>query len=246
MTLRRLLATLVATAALFATAAATSAAPIARSVSVPLGDGNVVLPVPEGFADPSVTPETLRGIIAKALPDTNRFMAMMMSQEYLDRRAGGEAVPLTRYLLVQTYRGAEQAGMSADDFEQVKAMFRKQGGDILKSSRAMAQEGIDRAAKDVGDLTGDKSVSVKTGELTSLGVFDEQPNSISLASVQPITASNKNGSHSTNQVMALSIVRIGNKPVGVSVYSEFNSQADVDWAERQVTAWVKRLNELNR
>ena len=244
MTLRRFLAILAAAAAVLASTA-TSAEPVERSVSVALGDGTVVLPVADGFAEPAATPEVLRGIITRALPSTNRFMAMMLSQDFLDRRAAGEPVHLGRYFLVQTYRGAEQAGMSTDDFEQVKAMFRKQGGAILSGSKAAAQEGIDRAAKDVGDITGDKSVAIKTGDVKTLGVFDEQDNSISLATVQPITATDKTGSRTTNQVMALAIVRVQGKPVGVSVYSDYGSQVDVDWAERQITAWVKRLNELN-
>ena len=244
MTLRRLLATLAAAAALFSTAAA-HAAPVSRSASVPFGKANVQLPVPDGFADPSATPPTALGIMTKALPESNRLIAMMLSQDFLDRRAAGDPVHLSRYILVQTYRAAEQAGMSTDDFGQLKDMFRKQGDQILKGTQATAQEGIDRAAKDVGRITGDKSVSFKTGEMKTLGVFDEQPNSISLATLQPVTTSDKNGSRSKNQVMAMSIVRIAGRPVGVSIYSDYDSPADIDWAERQVTAWVKRLNELN-
>ena len=244
MTLRHLLAMFAAATALLATTAA-GAAPAPRAASVPFGKESVLLPVPDGFADPSATPEAVRGIMARALPESNRFMAMMLSQEFLDRRAAGDPVHLSRYILVQTYRSAELAGMSVDDFGQLKYLFRKQGDDILKGSRAGAQEGIDRVTKDVSRITGDKSVSFKTGEMTALGVFDEQPNSISLATLQPVTSTDKNGSRSRNQVMAMSVVRIAGRPVGVSIYSDCDSQADIDWAERQVTAWVKRLNELN-
>jgi hypothetical protein len=244
MNLRRILTALLAGTVLVAHSLAI-AAPVARTATVALGNGEVLLPVPDGFADPEVTPALMRKLMAEALPTTNRFIAVMLSQDFLDRRAAGEPVHLTRYLLVQTYRDSEQTGMDKAVFEQVKSMFRKQASEMLKNGQAIAQDGIDRLAKDVGKITGDKATAIKTGPMTSLGVFGETDNSISLATVQPLTTSDKNGSRTSNQVMALSVVLISGKPIGVSVYSQYDSPSDIVWAEDQVRDWVKRINDLN-
>jgi hypothetical protein len=216
-----------------------------KSVTVSLGDGTVLLPVLPGFADPSATPQPIRELMARSMPATNRFVALMPMQDFLDRRAAGEPAAMSRYMMVQTVRAHEQNGVSRAEFERIKAMLRQQSDAMAREGAKQAQDGIDLAAKEVGRMNGDSQLALKAGVPRSLGVFDETPDSISLAQVTPITRTDQNGVRTVYQASAMSIVLVRDKPVSAIVYSAYQSQADVDWTEREVLDWVKRYTALN-
>lgn len=116
---------------------------------------------------------------------------------------------------------------------------------MMKAAEVEASAHVDGMAKDLGRLTGDKSTTMKISLGKSLGVLDEHDNSIAMASIGPMTASDKEGEQKFDQVMAMALVRVHGKPLDVCVYSDFDSQADVEWAENQVRARVRRVRALN-
>jgi hypothetical protein len=245
MKLHRAFAGLMAAAALLAGPPAW-AAPVARTAQVELGDGAIAIPVPAGFGGPTATPALLRDLAAKALPTSNRFVGILLPQDYLDALAAGQPKQrLSRYLLLQTLRREEAAGITTPEFESIREQFRHNADAILLQGKDIAKPNLDRAAKAVGDLTGDKTIAIDAGTMKSLGIFEEQPDAFSMATVQPVTGTSQAGTHKFMQVMAMTIVLIDRKPMLASVYSDYESQADIDWAEGLMHDWLKRVKELN-
>ncbi len=245
MNLRPVLLALMASIALVAPFHASAETPPA-AVTTTIGDAQIALPILPGFAAPSATPKTFVDMMARALPATNRLVAIMLRDDFMAKvQAGDVSTPLSRYMGVQTFPAYEQTGMTPALFEQVKTLFRTQSAQLLEKAKATAATGTDRLSQDVAKLTGDDSTSIRTGDGSLVGVFDEQPNSISIAALQTVSATTHAGSLQVRQVMALSSVLIHGKVLVVSVYSNYEAPADIDWAEGQVRTWVRRLNELN-
>ena len=239
----RFLAALAAWTTLLAAPGAQAGAPDGASIT--LGHHNVWLPVPVDFADPSSTPPEQRAIADRLTAPSNRMLAVMLTQDYLARRSAGDKPHLSRYMLVQTIRAVEDPGVDAPSFEQLKAQFRQNADAFLAKARADNQPQTDAAIQDLGRQIGDPTMSVKMGAMKSLGIFDEHPDSIALATVQPIAATASGGQHGFNQVMALGVVLLHHRPLLAAIYSDYESEGDIDWAEQRMRTWIARVHELN-
>ncbi len=216
------------------------------AASVTIGALPIALPVLPGYAPPSATPQLLVDVTSRALPPTNRLLAVMLPTDFLDKVQGGDIkAPLSRYLAVQTFPAYEDSGMTPALFAQVKTVLRAQSAQLFEKAQGEIAASTDRLSSEVGKITGDSSTSIRTSDNSSLGIFDEQPDSISMAALQTVSASSQKGSTQIRQAMALAAMRVHGKVLMASVYSNYESQADIDWVEAQMRAWVKRLNELN-
>jgi hypothetical protein len=246
MTLRHALSALLACIAITSSQIA-AAAPGTDSADVMIGNTKITLPIPAGFAPPSATPKPLWDMMAHSLPASNRLLAAMLPSDALQSPppANGDAAA-GRVLGVQTFVAVEQGGVSADQFAELKRVMREQNKQLLANVKDQIQDSTDRVSQDAAKMSGDSSTKVTSHDTASLGIFDEQPNSISLAAVQTISVAMKKGSTDVRQVMGMSTLRLRGKALMVSVYSRYRSEADVEWVKAQVRDWVKRVNELNR
>ena len=210
-----------------------------------LGNVEIQLPIPVGFAPPSRTPAMLRGIIEHGLPVTNRFVALLMPEDFFAARAAGEKPHMSRYYLVQTFRQFEDDGMSQADFDKVKDIFRRQAGAAFDAAASEVTAGEGRMASDASSLTGDKSIALHMGSTKQLGIFDEQANSMSLAMLTPMSFTDRNGSRQSEQASATVIILMDGKPLEMSVYADYRSQADVDWVKSAAREWLQQFSALN-
>lgn len=232
--------------AFLATAAATHAAPVEQTMVDNIGGVEFTFPVPPGYAKPAATPPAMRDLMIHALPTTNRLVAVMVTQQFLDELQGvGASSKKARYLGVQSFRSVEQSGVSPEVFDQLKAMFRNQSAQLLEKAKSLEGESTARISEDVAKLSGDSNASVTTSGQSLLGIFDEQPDSISLCAVQSLSTSVHDKKGQMKQVMAMTAVRLRGKVLMVGIYSTDDSPADVDWVKDQARAWNKRMHELN-
>jgi len=212
---------------------------------VPFARGTLLLPVPEGFAGPSETPPLARDLIQKGMPSGLRLIAMLIDQQYVSRKVAGQQTHLSRYFLVQAERRTEMWGMTTAEFEAVKAGFRTQFAADMHGAASQAQAGMARAAKALGDLTGDSSMRIKTGPENVQGVFEEGPDSIAMLSISTVSDASKEGEREFAQIAATAFLRVQGKPLGVAVYSDYNSPADIEWAKQAVRDWLTKIAALN-
>ena len=130
-------------------------------------------------------------------------------------------------------------------FEGIKRMLREQADAVLKAAATRAAGMEEGMQKDMARLSGDKSAKLTVGEHTSLGVFDDQPNSVALAASGKVVVSSKQYNDAGEQVSTISLVLIHGKPVGAMCYSDYATQDDLAWAQREARDWIRRAGELN-
>lgn len=245
MTLRHALSALFACLAIASSPSVTArAAPDTADVTI--GDTTITLPVLDGFAPPSATPKPMWDMMTHSLPATNRLLAAMLPSDALrsppppdgDAAAG-------RMLGVQTFPAVERSGVTTAQFDDLKKVMREQNKQLLANVKDQVKDASDRMSRDAAALNGDSSTRITSHDTASLGIFDEQPNSISLAAVQTVSVAMKRGSADVRQVMAVATLRLRGKALMVAIYSKYRSEADVAWVKGRITEWVRRVNELN-
>lgn len=225
---------------------ATQAAAPADTFADELGGQSVTLPMVPGFTEALGPAAPLRDLLKRALPPNYRIIGFQVPKDYLDKvRAHDGSASLARYCTVLTYREYEAGGMSQALFDQIKKTMREQSDKVLAQIRTEAASSIEQMSRDAGRMTGDPTTSVKIGNSTSLGVFDEQPNSFALASIGPVAVSSKKVNQTHDQASVMAIVLIHGKPINVNFYADYSSKADLLWAQDQARAWIRRVNELN-
>jgi hypothetical protein len=245
MKLRHALAALLSGLALTASPA-TFAATVPQADVETVGGVEFTLPIPPGYLAPAATPKAVHDMMEHALPPTNHLVTVMLTQQFLDElRAGNMRATKSRYLAVQSFPAFDQSGLTQEVFDQLKTVFRNQSAQLLEQAKSIIDDSTNRVSGDVGKLTGDSSAQVKSSDLHTLGIFDEQPDSISLAAVQSLSASARDKQIQMKQAMGMTALLIHGKVLMVSFYSSYDSQADVDWVEDQARAWARRMHELN-
>ena len=242
---RRPLVAAIALAACAALARPACAAPLDSSARVPFGPGTLLLPVPQGFGDPSTTPPEGVAAMQRTLPDAVRLMAVLMDEAFMEGVVLGQHPHLSRYILVQTDRAGEAAGMSRADFDRLKAEMRTHTAAVMKASDRAAASGEARESWDLARRTGDTDLAISSGPAKDLGVFEDRPDWISIASTFTSSTTTKDGTRVIDQVVAQACVRIHGRQLTVSVYSDIDSPADIAWARQALHAYVLRLFALD-
>ena len=231
--------------AFFASFAALAAPPAGTFVDR-LGDQPVTLPIPPGLANADGPAAAVGDMLRRALPSNYRFIGLQVPQDYLDKvRAHDPSAKMPRYCTVMTYRDYESGGMTPELFGMIKKTFREQGDKLLAQVQAQAASAVDHMSRDVASLTGDSTTSLKVGDSTSLGVFDDRPNSFALAAIGPVTVSSKTVNETSQQATVIVIMLVHGKPINANFYADYGSKADLAWTEDQARDWIRRVNELN-
>jgi len=242
---RLAIAALLAGLAVIASTAAAAATPAGTLVDR-LGEQAVTLPVPAGFAPAEGAAATMRDILARALPPNYRLISLQVPQDYLDKQRAHEATgALSRYVSVLTYRNYETSGMTPALFDAVKTALREQSDKVMKLAETQTAGAVDKMSKDIAQRTGDATTSMKVGATTSLGVFEEHPDSFALATVGPVSISSRKLNETHDQVAVVAVVLVHGKPINANFYSDYASQADLEWAKGLARDWIRRVAELN-
>jgi hypothetical protein len=218
----------------------------ARAVTATIDGVPFVLPVPVGFTDPAATPKSLVELCSHTVPAGNRLVAMMIPMTLLQKFVDHDKTAnLSRFVTVLDYVGLESTIKGAAEFEQLKTTLRNQGPAVRQRATEVAAQGRKDLSAEVAKRTGGPAPDFGTVQDAMWGVFDEQPNSISMTTLQTSTTADAAGPHAQVQVIGMAILRMRGKLVGLGVYSDFASAADVSWAKEQVGDWVRRMNALN-
>ena len=241
---RRALSAFAACAALLVSSAASAQSPATARAEI--GGVPFVLPVPADFTDPATTPKTLVDLTSHAVPAGNRLVALMIPATLLKQFADHDKTArMSRFVTVLSYGALDAAVMGQADFEKLKTTLRDQGPEVRKRAAEVAAEGRKGLSDEVARRNGGRAPDFGTIDDSTWGVFDEQPNSISMTVIQTSTHTDNAAAREHAQVIGMGVLRMHGKLLSVGVYSDFASAADVAWVKGQVNDWVKRVNELN-
>ena len=211
-------------ALLVATSLHCSAAPFVIQV----GEARIALDAPPGFADTSFTGSPRLQELGESLTSaSNRVLLFALSDADLRRFTLGDPLELRRYMAAVTPRATERERMTPTSF------------------KAYAAESV----RGLGSLPSPSDYrkyleSLPAGTVTMLAQLRDDPDAITLlqgARTKPARFFES----STYQLSTISIILLRGKPLTLSVITQYDDPADVEWIRATTARWIDDLKRLN-
>ena len=221
MTCVRLAAALVAL--LFAPSA------LAAPFAIQLGDARVGLDAPPGFADSTFTGSPRLQEVAEALTSpSNRILLFAISDGDLRKFSVGDPPEFRRYMIAVTPRELERERVSPQRFAEFAEAAQRELGERVPAGKTFS-EYFDKQP---------------VGKSSVLGELRRDPEVLSLllgARAQPQARPEKQRyALSTN-----SLLLVRGRALSLSVYSAYDTPADLDWIRAITARWIDDLQRLN-
>jgi len=202
---------------------------LAEPFAVQIGEARVGLDTPPGFSDTTFTGSPRLQEAAEALTSpSNRILLFAISDGDLRKFTQGDPPDLRRYMIAVTPRELERDRIGPQRFAELAEAAQRDLGE--RAPGKSFAEFFDK--QPVGK-------SIVVGELRR----DAEVLSLLLGSrVQPLP-------RNQNQRYALStssLVLVRGKTLSLSVYSAYDSAADLDWIRAITARWIDELQRLNR
>lgn len=201
----------------------------AAPFAVPLGDSRVALDTPPGFSDTTFTGSPRLQELAETLTSaSNRILLFAISDDDLRRFTQGDSPLLRRYMIVVTPKGLERERVDAALFktfvtESLAELGKPpEGADYPKVLDGRPREKMGLLA----ELRREPSVvSVLQGtRLADQGGFNEKPRYL---------------------LATTTLLFVRGKALSLSVYSAYDSPADLEWIRTNTARWSDEVRRLN-
>jgi len=215
----RLLATLLAGFTLHC-----AAAPFA----VQVGEVRIGLDAPSGFSDTTFTASPRLQELSESLtPASNRILLFALSDADLRRFTLGDQLDLRRYMIAVTPRGMERDRLT-------EGSFKKFIGESLGGLGAPAAE------QDVVKYLDSRPA----GTTNLLGELRRDPDVVSL-----LQGARTKGpgffERSKYMLSSTTLMLLRGKAVSLSVYTQYDDPADLEWIRATTARWIDDLKRLN-
>ena len=200
----------------------------AAPFAVQLGDARIVLDAPPGFADTSFTGSPRLQELAETLtPASNRILLFALSDADLRRFTVGDQLELRRYMIAVTPRGMERERVSEGAFKQF----------IGESLRGL---GTPPAEKDLV-----KYLDSRPSGATSL--LAELRKDADVVSVLQGARAKGGGLFERSKYLLSSttLMLLRGKALSLSVYTQYDDPADLEWIRATTARWIDELKRLN-
>jgi hypothetical protein len=207
-----------------------------------VGDQALKLPIPPGYTEPSSDIPGFRQMGERLTAKTNRLMAFYVSLPDFRKAAVGGEPEMRQYFMVQTLRSMESTRFDPTMLEVTKTMLKSQASSIFKTAEAESQATLDSYAKSIGDGQG----KIKLGEVTSLGVFDERPESMTLLGLSKLQVVREGAQTEITILFATNFLRLKDRVVYFYAYTRYNGKDDIEWAAESSKAWVTQALLMNQ
>jgi hypothetical protein len=204
---------------LFGTA---TAAPFA----VQVGEARIGLDAPPGFADTQFTGSPRLQEIGESLTSaSNRVLLFALSDADVRRFTLGDQLELRRYMIVVTPRAMERERMTETAFksltgEVLRDLGEQPQGDYRKFLDSRAPETVATLAALRKDAD---AVSVLQGSRSKAKMFER----------------------SKYLLASSSVVLLRGKALTLSVYTQYDDPADLEWIRVTTARWIDELKRLN-
>jgi hypothetical protein len=201
---------------------------VATPFAVQVGEARIGLDAPPGFTDTTSTGSPRLQELAESLTAaSNRILLFALSDLDLRRFTLGDQLDLRRFMLIVTPRAAERDRLTEAAFQQMTE----------HSQRAMGQappttdypKYLDAqpagAARLLAELRKDPDAfSFLEGTLVKKGGFFER---------------------SRYLLSTTSVLLVRGKALSLSVYTQYEDPADVEWIRATTVRWIDELKRLN-
>ena len=200
---------------------------VAAPFAVQVGEAKIGLDAPPGFADTTSTGSPRLQELGEALTSaSNRILMFAISDADLRRFTLGDPLELRRYMVVVTPRGSERERMSESAFKAFVGESLREFGQLPATTDY--QKFLDSrppgAVSLLAELRKDPdALSVLQGTRSKSGFFERAKYLLSTSSV----------------------VLLRGKTLNLSVYTQYDDPADLEWIRITTTRWIDELKRLN-
>jgi hypothetical protein len=200
----------------------------AAPFAVQVGEARIGLDAPSGFADTSFAASPRLQEMGEALTSaSNRILLFAVTDADLRRFMVGDQLELRRYMLVVTARGMERDRLSEATFKQFVG-------------EALLGLGVPPAEKDIV-----KYLDSRPSGATSL--LQELRRDGDVVSVLQGARTKGPGFFERSKYLLSSttLLLLRGKALSLSVYTQYDDPADLEWIRVTTARWIDELKRLN-
>jgi hypothetical protein len=199
---------------------------VAAPFAVQVGEARIGLDAPPGFADTQFTGSPRLQEIGESLTSaSNRVLLFALSDADMRRFTLGDQLELRRYMIVVTPRAMERERMTETAFKSLT-------GDVLRESGEQPQ----------GDYR--KFLESRPPEtLATLAALRKDPDAVSV--LQGSRSKAKMFERSKYLLASNSVLLLRGKALTLSVYTQYDDPADLEWIRATTARWIDELKRLN-
>jgi hypothetical protein len=221
-------------------------APGALAFNAVIGDTAVVVPEPPGYLDARNVSAQLQQYGQSLAPQSNRVLGFLVQKEDQQRIAANLGPQLKRYHLVQVNRSMEAPTITLKQFEELREAIRAQAASGLESARADVDRELAQRSKQMAKASGDPSLSVKLGQTTTLGLYEDRATAIGFLTNVSFPRVVNGKEEVLPVVVATSVTLVKGKALFLYTYFIRTSDADVAAARQSARAWLAAVEKANQ
>ena len=200
----------------------------AAPFAVQVGEARIALDAPPGFSDTQFTGSPRLIDIAESLtPATNRVLLFALEDADLRRFMVGDPIERRRFVLVATSRAMQQESLSLASFRAFVA------GSLGTQGTTPPQ----------GDLIAYLDARPE-GQASPIGEVRAQPEVASLLLGTRLPPAREDAPR-RYLVSSRTLLLLRGKALELSVFSRYESGADLEWVRGATERWVEELRRLN-
>jgi hypothetical protein len=199
---------------------------LAAPFAVQVGDARLALDAPPGFADTQFTGSPRLQEIGESLTSaSNRVLLFALSDADLRRFTLGDQLELRRYMIVVTPRAMERERLSEVAFKSLVGNVRGELADLPQ-----------------GDFH--KHLDARTpGTVSMLAELRNEADAVSV--LQGSRGKARMFERARYLLTSNSLVLVRGKALTLSVYTQYDDPADLEWIRNTTNRWIDELKRLN-
>jgi hypothetical protein len=200
----------------------------AAPFAVQVGEARIGLDAPSGFADTQFTGSPRLQELGESLTSaSNRILLFALSDADLRRFMVGDQIELRRYMIAVTPRSMERDRVGEAAFKQL-------------TGESMLGLGTPPAEKDLLKYLDSR----QTGAVSLLQELRKDPDVVSILQ----GARSKGGGffeRSKYMLSSTTWMLVRGKALSLSVYTQYNDPADLEWIRLTTARWIDELKKIN-
>ena len=203
---------------------------LAAPFAVQVGDARIGLDAPPGFADTTFTGSPRLQELAESITSaSNRILLFAISDADLRKFTLGDPPEFRRYMIAVTPKELERERVSRQAFN----------GFVLASLREFGEP-----------APGDKSLTQyldlqPAGKASLIAELRRDAEVVSVLVGARLAPQGRSQPKQQYLVSTTTLMLIRGKALNLSVYGEYDSPADLDWARAITVRWIDELQRLN-
>ena len=199
---------------------------LAAPFAVQVGEARIALDAPAGFADTQFTGSPRLQEIGESLTSaSNRVLLFALSDADVRRFTLGDQLELRRYMIAVTPRAMERERLSESAFKSLVGNVR---GELADLPTGDFQKHLESRAP---------------GTVSMLAELRNEPGAVSV--LQGSRVRGRTFERARHLLTSNSLVLLRGKALTLSVYTQYDDPADLEWIRATTNRWIDELKRLN-